>query len=665
MQPIKTLKYIRLILLALVLPLYAAAQLNTDNTLRVGRNALYFNDYLLSIRYFNQVIDAKPYLAEPYFLRAIAKYNLEDFTGAEADARKAVEINPFLPDAWEVRGVACQCVGNFDDAIKYYDRALSLLPHNRNILFNKALAQEASDRFDAADSTYAELLEIYPRFDDGYIGRAQLHLHRGDTIAARADLDNALKINDNSVGALSMRAALSADNPEAALADMERAVKLQPDRTFLRVNRAVARYKANDFNGALDDLDYVLEQEPMNYEALFNRAMLRAELHDNDRALADLNRALQLRPGDLHARFNRAMVLADKGEYTEALADADAVVEAYPQMFAAYALRAQINSDAGNDAAARKDYNRASQIAHTAPPAPSDKSDSSDRSDPSDPAADDVIAKFKALQTISADDEGITQNFNAKGLRGRVQNMRATVEPLPIYQLTYYTADGSGVYDREINDLNAARVLPFVVFLSNNLPTMTRQADLDRHFESIKKLTGEIASGSSAPLVRFARAMDYVTLKDFGAALEDLNVVVSLQPDFAPAYLMRSAVRYRVQEAGLGRVIVEGDAASLNAVGAMALEQILADIDKALELNPRMAVAHYNRGVILLRLDAWADAISEFTKAIELDPTLGAAYFNRGFAQFSQGNREAAVADISRAGQFGISAAYPLLKQMQ
>lgn len=639
----------------------AASQLNTDHTLQVGRNALYFNDYLLSIQYFNQVIDAKPYLAEPYFLRAIAKYNLEDFTGAAADARKAVEINPFLPDAWEVRGVACQCLGNYPDAIDYYDRALTLLPHNRQILFNKALAQEAADRFGAADSTYAELLEIYPRFDDGYLGRAQLNLHRGDSIAARSDLDKALALNDNSIGALSLRAALSQDDPQAALADMERAVKLQPDRTFLRVNRAVARYKANDYNGALDDLDYVLEQEPMNYEALFNRAVLRAELQDNDRALTDLTRALQLRPGDLRARFNRSLVRLAKADYIGALADANEVVEAYPEMFAGYALRAQIHDAIGDKDAARRDSRRASQIAHMVKTDSSVTPDEPDKSD--DP--EDVINRFKALQTAEADDDGIARNFNAKGLHGRVQNRRAAVEPLPIYQLTYYTADGSGVYDREINDLNAARVLPFVVFLSNNLPAMTRQTELDRHFESIQTLGTRISGGSSQPIDRFARAMDYVTLKDYTAALRDLDAVIAAQPDFAPGYLMRSAVRYRMQEAGLGQVVVEGDGAALNAQGAMVLEQILADLDQALTLNPRMAVAHYNRGVILLRLEAWADAIDEFTKAIEIDPTLGAAYFNRGFALLSQGNRDAAVTDISRAGQLGIHAAYPLLKQMQ
>ena len=31
------------------------AQINTDRVLTIGRNALYFEDYVLSIQYFNQV----------------------------------------------------------------------------------------------------------------------------------------------------------------------------------------------------------------------------------------------------------------------------------------------------------------------------------------------------------------------------------------------------------------------------------------------------------------------------------------------------------------------------------------------------------------------------------------------------------------------------------
>ncbi|KAA6308014.1 Tryptophan synthase alpha chain, partial [termite gut metagenome] len=42
------------------------AQINTERVMMIARNALYFEDYVLSIQYFNQVINAKPYLYEPY-----------------------------------------------------------------------------------------------------------------------------------------------------------------------------------------------------------------------------------------------------------------------------------------------------------------------------------------------------------------------------------------------------------------------------------------------------------------------------------------------------------------------------------------------------------------------------------------------------------------------
>ena len=75
------------------------AQINTDRVLAIGRNALYFEDYVLSIQYFNQVIRSKPWLAEPYFFRAVAKISLDDFKGAEEDCTACLERNPFLAQA--------------------------------------------------------------------------------------------------------------------------------------------------------------------------------------------------------------------------------------------------------------------------------------------------------------------------------------------------------------------------------------------------------------------------------------------------------------------------------------------------------------------------------------------------------------------------------------
>ncbi len=648
----------------------AMAQLNTDRIIQVGRNALYFQDYMLAIRHFNRVIDNRPYLAEPYYLRAIAKYNLEDYAGALTDASAAVELNPFLPDAWEVRGVANHCLENYAAAVSDYSRALDLLPYNRQILFNKAVAQERAGMYADADSTYAALFRAYPRFDAARVGHAQLNLQRGDTLAARADLGAALEINPNSVEALTLRASLSADDPKAALADMERAVKIQPDRAYLRVNRAVARYLNFDFNGALDDFDYVLQQDPMNYTALFNRAMIRAEIKDNDRALQDLDLALKLRPDDVRAKFNRALILSEKHQWDDALADADAVVAAYPEMFAGYALRAQINRQAGRESAAAADYRRSMQIARrdVAP-------DASGASDGMAPDADAdaadrtaaTINRFKTLQTIQ-DESATAQTFNAEGLRARVEERHDAIEPQPIYQLSYYTADAddeSAVFDREINAINSARMLPFVVFLTNNLPQMTLDSDASRHFEDIQRLGALVNAGNASPLDYFARAMDYMTLKDYTPAIADLDALLAARPDFAPGYLMRAAARYRLMESQRGRVMIGADAAALNSGLAMDAARIRSDLDMALNYNPAMAVAVYNKGVLAMQAGDYDEASADFTRAISLNPDLGAAYFNRGFIHFSRGNRDDAERDVSRAGQLGVRAAYSLLRRMK
>ena len=82
------------------------AQLNTQRLLDIGRNALYFEDYVVAIQYFNQVIKVKPYLTDPYLYRAYAKLNLEDYRGSISDCNKALEINPFLPKVYYCRGYA-------------------------------------------------------------------------------------------------------------------------------------------------------------------------------------------------------------------------------------------------------------------------------------------------------------------------------------------------------------------------------------------------------------------------------------------------------------------------------------------------------------------------------------------------------------------------------
>ena len=162
--------------------------------------------------------------------------------------------------------------------------------------------------------------------------------------------------------------------------------------------------------------------------------------------------------------------------------------------------------------------------------------------------------------------------------------------------------------------------------------------------------------------------MDYVTIRNYAAAIEDLDKALAVTPDFAMAYFLRSVARYRQLEARKGTTDEVNESVNeqtINARNRIAVEMILSDLDRATEYSPRLAPAYFNRGTLLLQMHDYAGAIDAFNKAIEIDPTLAPAYFNRGYAHFSTGNRDAATADISRAGQLGIHTGYSLLKRMQ
>ncbi len=99
------MKKILLSILFAFFSLISLAQLNVNYYLSVGRGKLYAQKYNDAIEAFNIVIKVKPKLADPYFLRGIAKFNLADYMGAEQDFTQAIELKPNHTDALKNRGI--------------------------------------------------------------------------------------------------------------------------------------------------------------------------------------------------------------------------------------------------------------------------------------------------------------------------------------------------------------------------------------------------------------------------------------------------------------------------------------------------------------------------------------------------------------------------------
>ena len=177
----------KLLWLLLLVSASLHAQINTERVMTIARNALYFEDYVLSIQYFNQVINAKPYLFEPYFFRGLAKINLEDYQGAEDDCDIAIQKNPFVVGAYQVRGLARIRQDKFDEAIEDYRTALKYDPENLVLWHNLTLCHIQKKDYPAANDDLAQLIKVAPRYTRAYLMRGEVALRQNDTIQALKD----------------------------------------------------------------------------------------------------------------------------------------------------------------------------------------------------------------------------------------------------------------------------------------------------------------------------------------------------------------------------------------------------------------------------------------------------------------------------------------------
>ena len=659
---------------------HVKAQINTQQVMNIGRNALYFEDYLLSIQYFNQVVKAKPYLAEPYFYRSIAKLELEDYKGAEEDCSLAIERNPFIVDAYQVRGIARQTLHDLRGAIADYEVGLRYMPEHKVFLVNKAVCEQELKEYGKADSTYSTILRIYPKYENAYLGRAQLRLAQGDTLQAIADVDRCIELSRNLSSAFVVRAEINMKYHKdyaLALKDMDEAIKLEPNFAGYFINRAYMKYNLDDYFGAMADYDYAVSLDPTNVTAHFNRGLMRTEVSENNKAIEDFSYVLRSEPDNFLARYNRALLYYETGQYRKAIADYDIVLERYPNFEAGLFARSECKRKIGDLAGGERDYNRSRDLHKQKKRITDEDEASEDEATEQVESESAVMNKFHTLLTVETDNS-VKAKYENKS-RGRIQDNNVKIDPEPMFFLSYYIKEDklrdNTNYFNEVTDLNASRLLPFTLGLSNT-PVRLYEDEIQKHFNSIEYYNSVLSSGQQRSVDFFARAMDFMMVRNPAQAIADFTRAIEASPKFALAYMGRSYARYLqlqldTQAAGDDRPTTGTTASKPAGEGLLmekktnfAINEIIADLNHVIELSPRNVYALFNKGNAYIIIKNYTEAITCFSEAITLKPDFGEAYYNRGLMYLRLGNKERGVADLSKAGELGILPSYNVLKRM-
>jgi hypothetical protein len=120
---------------------------------------------------------------------------------------------------------------------------------------------------------------------------------------------------------------------KGALADFDKAIKLDPKDSTAYYNRAYAKRLKKDFKGALADYNRTIELDPNNAEAFYNRANVKAmNLNDVPGAIPDYDRAIELNPQHSHAYYNRAIAKKLTGDKAGSDADHKRAGEIDPEL---------------------------------------------------------------------------------------------------------------------------------------------------------------------------------------------------------------------------------------------------------------------------------------------------------------------------------------------
>lgn len=647
-----------------LVPASASAQINTDRMMLMGRNALYYEDYVLSIQRFNMVIAAKPYLPEPYFFRALAKFYLEDYTGAEEDCGAAIDRNPFLPDNYELRGLCRIHLEHFADAIADYGKLLEIEPQNESALHNMALCHVQLKEYAQAMDCVERMLRLNPQKASLYTLKAQVSFEQKDTVAAMGSIDRALEIDPYDGQAWNMRAAVYASRGEYKLAEeaMDNTIRQFPREAGHYINRALARYHQRNLRGAMEDYDTALELDSTNYIGHFNRGLLRAQVGDDNRAIEDFNFVLKLEPDNMIALFNRALMLNNTGDLQGAIRDIDAVIKEFPTFWTGYQFRAEVRRKLGDTKGAEMDEFKV--LKAQMDKRYGGKQDQSTKR--TRKVSDRSMEDYNKLVEADTQESEVPQYESA--YRGKVQNRRTELVPEPATVLSYYTGREEyrrELYNKEIERLNRSGVLPSRLVLTHDEVALD-EARVQQHFSSIQKLTDKIEAQPDNAWLRFARALDEYLVQDFEKALADADEAIGLDSTNLLAYYVRAQVRMKKVEAeavtAAGTQAAGTDKWAFDASRAEC-QAALDDYDRVLARDPGFACCYYNKGNVYFRLKAWPEALEAYTQAIRLHPDYAEAYYNRGVVRLLSGDYAAAIPDLSRAGELGLYKAYNLIKR--
>lgn len=232
--------------------------------------------------------------------RADAFRREDDFARALEQADEALRHADYFA-FHDLRGDILSRMGDLDEALAAYDRAIELAPTVIAPRLGKARVLRRKGRLGEALESLLVVAELSP--EDRHLGRT-----------LRATAEPALEV---------ARDLVRSEGGDAALAILEPLARLRPGDDTVRYWAGRAHLKNGDLESSREHFRVCLDLEPGQFECAVNLDWIWVQTREWDKIVATWDRYLEAKPDDGRAFLERAGARRHGGDTAGAFADLD------------------------------------------------------------------------------------------------------------------------------------------------------------------------------------------------------------------------------------------------------------------------------------------------------------------------------------------------------
>lgn len=198
-----------------------------------------------------------------YLAKAKDKMNNENFIEAKSLCEKALKINSELSDAYNLKGNANYELGNFEESVEDFTKAIEKDPNNAEHYYDRSWTYNKMDRSHSAMLDINKALELEPSNSRFYYSRAGFEYDLGRYKEAIKDYTKAIEINPTAKKYIARGDCyIELEMHNEAIADYTSAIETEPESYVAYHRRGLAKMDLEQYEEAIKDFEKAIEIYP-------------------------------------------------------------------------------------------------------------------------------------------------------------------------------------------------------------------------------------------------------------------------------------------------------------------------------------------------------------------------------------------------------------------